>query len=55
MLEENGHLLEDKKVMLEALQIMKTGDYKAPESRMSTEAVSGNLYLYYVYWCICQW
>lgn len=44
MLEENGHLLEDKKVMVEALQIMKTGDYKAPESRMSTEAVSGNLY-----------
>lgn len=41
VLEENGQLLEDKKVMVEALQIMKTGDYKAPESRMSTEAVSG--------------
>nr|XP_034326344.1 myosin-11 isoform X3 [Crassostrea gigas] len=40
VLEENGQLLEDKKVMVEALQIMKTGDYKAPESRMSTEAVS---------------
>lgn len=43
MLEENGQLLEDKKVMVEALQIMKTGDYKAPESRMSTEVVSGTV------------
>lgn len=41
VLEENGNLLEDKKIMVEALQIMKTGDYKAPESRISTEAVSG--------------
>ncbi|XP_062575781.1 myosin-11-like isoform X4 [Saccostrea cucullata] len=40
VLEENGKLLEDKKIMLEALQIMKTGDYKAPESRVSMEAVS---------------
>ncbi|XP_056022835.1 uncharacterized protein LOC125649969 isoform X2 [Ostrea edulis] len=40
VLEENGNLLEDKKIMVEALQIMKTGDYKAPESRISTEAVS---------------
>lgn len=47
MLEENGQLLEDKKVMVEALQIMKTGDYKAPESRMSTEAVSGNFFIAY--------
>lgn len=47
MLEENGQLLEDKKVMVEALQIMKTGDYKAPESRMSTEAVSGNFFITY--------
>lgn len=45
VLEENGQLLEDKKVMVEALQIMKTGDYKAPESRMSTEAVSGNFFI----------
>lgn len=47
VLEENGQLLEDKKVMVEALQIMKTGDYKAPESRMSTEAVSGNFFITY--------
>lgn len=47
VLEENGQLLEDKKVMVEALQIMKTGDYKAPESRMSTEVVSGNFFITY--------
>lgn len=47
VLEENGQLLEDKKVMVEALQIMKTGDYKALESRMSTEAVSGNFFITY--------
>lgn len=47
VLEENGQLLEDKKVMVEALQIMKTGDYKAPESRMSTEAMSGNFFITY--------
>lgn len=47
VLEENGQLLEDKKVMVEALQIMKTGDYKAPESRMSTEVVSGNFFFTY--------
>ena len=43
VLEENGKLLEDKKIMMEALQIMKTGDYKAPESKISMEVVAGKV------------
>jgi hypothetical protein len=43
VLEENGKLLEDKKIMMEALQIMKTGDYKAPESKISMDVVAGKV------------